>query len=272
MMRNDLCSHAESNGLNVFRWPALASLTGLVHGVFTRQGGVSRPPYDSLNTAFGNGDRPEAVARNLARIAAHTGLKTLAAVRQVHGDRVVVVDEAFLERWERRKHEGVSLILGPEADALVTRLPRVGLLVRIADCQAVFLADPQRRVIANVHSGWRGSVANILGKTVAVLEERFQCRPESLVAAVSPSLGPCCAEFRNFEGELPRSFWAFQVRPTYFDFWAISRRQLVEAGLRPQNIHLAQQCTACHPDLYFSYRRDKETGRMGAVIALTQEE
>ncbi|WP_073040801.1 peptidoglycan editing factor PgeF [Desulfacinum infernum] len=262
-------SNRESNGLQPLQWAALASLPGLIHGVFTRRGGVSRPPYDSLNTAFGNGDHPDAVARNLGRIASHTGLTTLAAVRQVHGDRVAVVDEAFLARCDRRDHQGFSLFVGPEADALATALPRVGLLVRIADCQAVFLADPEKRVIANVHSGWRGSAADILGKTVALLTERFGCRPESLVAAVSPSLGPCCAEFRHFEKELPPSFWKFQVRPTYFDFWAISRSQLTAAGLRPENIHLAGQCTVCHPDLYFSYRRDRVTGRLAAVIALS---
>jgi hypothetical protein len=268
-MPDKTLSNREPSGLQPFQWPALDCLPGLIHGVFTRRGGVSRPPYESLNTAFGNGDRPDAVARNLGRIASYAGLKTLAAVRQVHGDRVVVVDEAFLAQCDRREHENFALFVGPEADAMVTALPRVGLLVRIADCQAVFLVDPEKRVIANVHSGWRGSAADILGKTVALLAERFGCRPESLVAAVSPSLGPCCAEFRHFEKELPPSFWKFQVRPTYFDFWAISCSQLTAAGLRAGNIHLAGQCTVCHPDLYFSYRRDKVTGRLAALIALS---
>jgi len=256
------------DAIQPYMWPELAAVPGVVHAVFTRHGGVSHPPYATLNVGLSNGDNPNAVTENLRRIASWIGLDLLAAASQVHGTRVAVVDEAFLDTASRRHHTGFTLALGSPADALISACPGVGLLIKIADCQAVFLVDPVRRVVANVHCGWRGSVQNILAATVHVMEARFGSQPEDLVAAISPSLGPCCAEFRHYEREIPKSLWSFQVRPTYFDFWAVSRRQLEECGLKAENIHPAGECTVCRRDKYFTYRGEKTTGRMAAVIGL----
>ena len=240
----------------------LSDVRGLEHGVFTRHGGVSRPPYASLNAAWNIGDASENVRDNLNRIKDAIGLDRLVAAPQVHGDAVHVVDEAALDGFE---DHGPVLVAGP-GDALVTASPGIGLMIKIADCQAVFLVDPVRKVVANVHSGWRGSVANILAATVGVMRSRFDCRPADILAAISPSLGPCCAEFKNYREELPSSFVAYQSKPQYFDFWAISRSQLVNAGLAPENIEAAGRCTVCEADRFFSYRAEKTTGRMAAVI------
>ncbi len=153
-------------------------------------------------------------------------------------------------------------------DILVTTVPGLGLLIKQADCQAVMLYDPVNRVVANVHCGWRGQVHNILGETVRLLQSRFGTRPSDLYAAVGPSLGPCCAEFMNFRREFPPDLWAYQVRPNYFDLWRLSRDQLAAAGLLPARLEVAGLCTRCGADDFFSYRRDKVTGRQGAIIAL----
>ena len=252
------------NDLPVYlTYPLLSKVPDLVHGVFTRHGGVSRSPCDSLNVVWSNGDRQEAVHENLRRIKKVLQLDQLVAASQVHGDTVHVVDKTVMERAETR----LPLLLVPSGDALVTCLRGVGLLIKIADCQAVFLVDPVRKAIANVHCGWRGSVNAILPKTVRILREDFGSRPEDLLATVSPSLGPCCGEFRNYRDELPPFFWSFQTKPLYFDFWAISRRQLCEAGLRPEHIEVAGRCTKCETRDFFSYRGESTTGRMAAVIA-----
>jgi copper oxidase (laccase) domain-containing protein len=128
------------------------------------------------------------------------------------------------------------------------------------------LYDPVRAVIANIHSGWRGSIADIIGRTVAVMQQRFGCRPAEIVAGIGPSLGPCCAEFVNYRKEIPATLWSYQVSPNHFDFWALSRDQLVRAGLRPGHIETGGICTRCHSDLFFSYRAAQQTGRMAAVI------
>lgn len=241
----------------------LKSIRGLEHGVFTRHGGVSEPPYATLNTAWNNGDSIEAVSENLERIRKAMGIDHLVSGLQVHGDTIPVVNDEVLSR--ARIHPPVRIT--PPGDALVTALSGIGIMTKIADCQAILLADPVRRVVANVHSGWRGSVVNIAGKTVEIMEERFGSRPGDIVAAISPSLGPCCAEFRNYLDELPPHFRRYQVKPLHFDFWRITRMQLMEAGLGPEHIEAAERCTVCGVRDFFSYRAEKVTGRMAAVIA-----
>lgn len=233
-----------------------------MHGVFTRHGGVSLPPYHTLNTALNNGDSQEAVRENLLRIKRALGIPKLAWSRQVHGDDIQVIEDENLSQGEN----GTDLAMPSPCDALATTVRGVGLMIRIADCQALFLVDPVERVIANVHCGWRGSVIEFPAKAVRFLEKRFGCRPANLLATVSPSLGPCCAEFINYKRELPPSFRQYQVRPEHFDFWEITRHQLTTAGVLSENIEIAGRCTVCETENFFSYRGERTTGRMAAVI------
>ena len=247
-----------AGGLAFYQFPGLASFPGLVHAVFTSQGGVSPPPYASLNSSFSVGDDPERVRENRRRITAALHLEDLVSAAQVHGSNHHIITAPAPE-------EGPEFA---EADILITRRPGLGLAIKQADCQAVMFYDPERRVVANVHCGWRGQVQNILGEAVKRLVEACGCRPEALHAAVGPGLGPCCAEFVNYRREFPPELWAYQVRPRYFDLWRLSRDQLIAAGLRPEHIEIAGLCTKCRGQEFFSYRRDGATGRQAAVIAL----
>ena len=241
----------------------LSGVAGLMHGVFTRHGGVSEPPYDSLNTSWSNGDSPDAVRENLARIKNAVGLERLVSSRQFHGDSINFVDEKSIGGMQDRP----PLLIAPPADALATNLTGIGLVIKIGDCQSILLADPQSRIIANIHSGWRGSIQDIAGKTVHYLADRFGLNPARTLAAVSPSLGPCCAEFVNYRSEIPEEYRRYQVRPEYFDFWAITRDQLISAGICEANIEFAAKCTVCGKADFFSYRGERgPTGRMASVI------
>jgi YfiH family protein len=249
---------AGSASLPYYQSPQLAACPEISHGFFTRRGGVSTGPYRSLNLSFSVGDRPAAVRQNRLLVQQALGGLSLAEAAQVHGSREVLIPSPDRDT-------------GPEiapADILITAQPGVGLLIRQADCQAVMLYDPVRRVVANVHCGWRGQVQNILGQAVGRLQKIFGTRPGDLYAVIGPSLGPCCAEFRHFHQEFPPHLWAYQVRPTYFDLWRLSRDQLAAAGLQPQRIETAGVCTRCRAEEFYSYRREGLTGRQGAVIAL----
>ena len=226
------------------------------HGSFGRRGGVSLGSLAELNVGHSVGDEPWRVEQNRRLIREALGVSVLVSARQVHGAGVAVVAAA----------PAADLELA-DCDALVSTCPGVGLLICQADCQAVMLYDPVCRVAANVHAGWRGSALNIIAATIATMRRDFGCRPEDLRAVISPSLGPCCAEFINHHRELPPEFAAYQVRENHFDFWAISRDQLLVSGLLPDNIELARICTRCDTD-FFSYRRDRASGRNGSVIAV----
>lgn len=247
----------------------------LIHGIFTRHSGVSLAPHDALNVSFGVNDDAEHVQKNRAIIQNSLSVETFISARQVHGTEILVLDKDSSKSHEiiatakktvlssKRTHE-----LHDGYDAFISNIPGVALMVQQADCQAVLLFDSRKKVVANIHCGWRGNVNNIIGKTVATMINRFKVKPKNLLAGISPSLGPCCAEFINYKTELPPSFWHYQVKPNHFDFWGISKDQLQDAGIQAGNIEISSICTACNND-WFSYRRDKETGRFGSVIGLS---
>jgi len=242
-------------GLVYGQFPGLVS-PGLIHGVFGRNDGVSLAPYHSLNVSFSVGDDPVAVKANRALLKGALGLYTLVSARQVHGDRILPITSLPDADFEADGY-----------DALITNC-QTGLLIQQADCQAIIIHDPETPALGLAHVGWRGSVAGVIGTTVRAMTEAFGSEPAHLRAAISPALGACCAEFINYEQELPGWMHAFQIRPEHFDFSAISVWQLLEAGLRLEQISWAGICTRCNP-AFFSYRRDRITGRGATVAALT---
>ncbi len=231
------------------------------YGMFSRRGGVSGAPYNSLNVGAYVGDQSEAVATNRQIVREAMQIPALLSARQVHGQRVYCLTEAL---WEDLEVDGF--------DALVTNIAGVGLTIQQADCQAVLLFDPRRKVIAAIHCGWRGSVLRIVPQVVEVMARNYGTQAADLQAFISPSLGPCCAEFVNFRSELPADFQEFMVRDNYFDFWKITQAQLTATGVAEPHIRTTGHCTCCSDD-YFSYRRAtrqgiEQTGRNCSVIAL----
>ena len=251
------------NGLCFFQFSHLAACPHVAHAIFTRRGGHSQGPYEGLNVGATVGDNPAHVEQNRRAVARCMGADALVFIKQVHGAAVTVVEEGRLPVSPSKQN-------GPwTGDALITHLPHTHLTVQAADCQPVLLADPVKHVVANVHSGWRGSIQNIIGKTVEKMVDTFSCRPGDMLAGIGPSLGPCCAEFVNYRDEIPHALWQYKDNRDHFDFWAISRAQLLKSGLVEKNIQISRICTRCRSDLFFSYRKEHTTGRFAAVIGLT---
>ena len=229
--------------------------------MFTCLGGVSEAPFTGLNLSYYTGDQAEHVRENRRRVLQVLGLAHLISVKQVHGDQVL---------WATQQHLDTEV---DGYDAIISTLPDTGILIQQADCQAILLWTPDPTpIVAAIHSGWRGSVQNIIGATIKKMRIQGGVDPATIHAVISPSLGPCCAEFINYKTELPDWMHAYQVRPHYFDFWAISKAQLQQAGVLGNNIGISGVCTKC--DLhYFSYRRAAQrsggiTGRNGSIIGL----
>lgn len=264
----------KENKIVYFQFPNLAVFRRLRHGVFTRIGGTSEPPFHSLNTGFSENDDRSSVGRNRSMIADCLDAGELVFAHQTHGAGVLVYAKAESAEAENAEGENAerestdSPESAAQGDAMVTDLPKTALAIQTADCQAVLLYDPVRHVAANVHSGWRGSVANIVGKTVGVMADRFGCDPAHISAGIGPSLGPCCAEFVNYRDELPEGFLRYKDGAARFDFWQATCDQLAQAGLRPKNVASSGICSRCNPHLFYSYRKEGRTGRFSTVIGL----
>jgi polyphenol oxidase len=250
------------NGVSFYQFQLLSGLNGLSHGIFTRNRGSSKAPFDSLNVGLSVGDERSRVIKNRALIRDAANIDRLFFLHQIH-DRHV-----FILKADYGACIDIDIKPPQKADAVITDCKQVGLVIQVADCQSVMLYDFKNQVIANVHSGWRGSVKNIIGHTILKMAEIFGCNPSDILAGIGPSLGPCCAEFVNYRKEIPEKYWQYKTDTNHFDFWAISREQLEGAGVRSDNICASDICTRCNTGQFFSYRGEGVTGRFATVIML----
>jgi YfiH family protein len=250
-----------------YQFSNLSGRADLAHGIFTRLGGHSQPPWDSLNTGHSVGDDPDVVEANRALMyeALDVRKEDVVTPHQVHSTTVRVVDE---------HHRGQLL---PQTDALVTATPGVALMLRFADCVPILLYDPVRGAAGLAHAGWRGTASGMAGAAVQTMVEALGCRPSDLLAGIGPSIGPCCYEvdadvMEAVSSALPNADSLLEPRPNgrwHLDLWAANRWQLAAAGV--QSIEVAGICTACRTDEWFSHRAERgRTGRLGALIGLRE--
>jgi len=258
-------------GITFLSFDLLEKETEVLHAVTTRQGGKSLPPFDSLNLGLHVGDDPERVIGNyelLSTVLAF-GLDTLVACKQVHGDRVIEVREGD----ERRLS---FLQCREEGDAMVTNIPGLVLMVRVADCIPVVFYDPVQRVIGIAHAGWRGTCRAIAAKTVEVLIDRYASNPATILVGIGPGIGPCCYEVDNQVKSLYEEDFSYGRRlieerngKLFLNLWEANRSQMLDTGIREEHIELAGLCTSCHPQFFFSHRRERgRTGRFAALIGM----
>lgn len=277
-------------------WPT----SWLWAGFSARTGGVSRAycPDDApgeLNLGLTAADSPEAVSANRRLLAeAVTGDPDtpLATLRQIHSDLLVPATLTGLDHQKPRK-----------ADGQMTDEPGFLLAVQTADCIPVLVADRKRRAVAAFHAGWRGTVARIVEKGIGRMRLVYGSRPEDLIAAIGPGIGPCCyavgdevlsafdSQFSYARELFHEVYDADPVRKKYpmlfltqrapghssigpslhVDLIEANRRQLLAAGLGPRAIQWLGGCTQCHTDLFFSHRASHgHAGRKMAVIGIRE--
>ena len=248
--------------------PAWAG-SGVQAGFTTRNGGSSRAPFNSLNLGFNTGDQQAAVEANRTALARAFGLPPhlLLTVQQVHGSQILVIDQP---------NPDLGHFLRVECDAVITNQPGLMAGILVADCYPVVLFDPDGPAAGVVHVGWRGAAAGLLGRTVQAMAELFGSRPERLCAAIGPGVGghgyevdrPVREAFRAGAGG-----WEQIAKETSLGHWLLDLRrscqlQLEAAGVQSPRIEAVAECTCCHRETYYSYRRDNgRTGRqMGFVL------
>jgi polyphenol oxidase len=276
-----------SAGVRILQVPVLSRLPWLIHGFSTRVGGNSSLRGGKiLNLGFTSWDQRKNVIENRQRFQNALDAKNMSmiALRQVHSDLV---------RLYR------SLPEVPESgDAAVTNRPGQLLAVQTADCVPILLVDPKKRAVAAIHAGWRGTLRRIAEKTVGQMRMHFGSEPGDMVAAVGPAIGGCCyevgteiaADFLSQFTDAPDFFdefrtgdepnpvqWLNQMPPGHqpppknvlLDLRKANASQLRAAGLKEKNIFVSNLCTACRPDLLFSYRKQgAKSGRLMAAVAI----
>ncbi|OIO69147.1 MAG: peptidoglycan editing factor PgeF [Zetaproteobacteria bacterium CG12_big_fil_rev_8_21_14_0_65_55_1124] len=237
-----------------------------LHGIFSlRSGGVSPPPFDSLNLANDTGDDPVLVEKNLDILIRQSGINgTPHRAVQVHGCRTLLCNGTG-----RMHREEADILLSDDGSPVA---------VRVADCTPILLADPASGLVAAVHAGWRGTAKGIAMHAVQSMLDAG-AKVENILACIGPCIGPCCFQIGEETADALQQSCAgadtsVQARDGQYvaDLTALNRLQLIQAGVRQLNIELLVEgpaaCTCCNARHFFSYRRDgQSSGRHLAIVA-----
>jgi purine-nucleoside/S-methyl-5'-thioadenosine phosphorylase / adenosine deaminase len=274
-------------GLQILELEPFRKFPWLLHGFSTRPGGVSSLEFEKvLNLGFMEWDQRENVLENrrFFQSALDANELELIPLKQIHSALIRVFPNPTA---------------GPcKGDASATNHPGLLLAIQTADCVPILLVDPKKRAVAAVHAGWRGTLARITQKAVGRMRFEYGSNPKDLLAAIGPSIGPCCyevaadfvskftAQFADAtdyfdeprSGEEPNPLQWLNMKPpghqpppknVHLDLRKTNRSQLLAAGLLAKNIHVSDLCTACHTGLLFSHRREGPvSGRLMSAIGL----
>lgn len=257
-----------NDGIGFYKFDSL-NCSEITHGIFTRQGGISPNPWESLNMGGMVGDDQKRVEMNRIRAFRAVGRDpaSMYDVWQVHGEDVIYVDKPRPTEVHHLK-----------ADAVITNKPEVTLFMRFADCVPIFLYDPVNKVVGLVHSGWKGTIKKVAKTAILGMVQNYGSNPKNILAGIGPSIcvehysiGPEIVELvlKSF-GNLGNRLLLTEDGTVKFDLWEANRHLLVEAGLT--GIEMSGLCTAGNLNDWYSHRGENgKTGRFGALISLNND-
>jgi len=256
-----------TDGVTWLSFPAFDSLGFVRNGFSTRLGGVSRDCFATMNLSFTRGDNEEDVRENFRRIGSAIGFapESMVLSDQVH--------KTTVRKGYTRPKDFY------ETDGLITDTPGVTLATFYADCVPLYFADPVHHAIGLSHSGWRGTEGRIGEVTLSKMAGEFGSRPEDVICGIGPSV---CFDCYEVSADVAERFMAM-FDPQYhadillakpngkyqLNLWEANRRILIEAGVKPQNIHIAGLCTSCNPEFLYSHRKSGDRrGNLGAFLEI----
>ncbi len=260
-----------SGDVPVIQFKSFRDLPWLTHGFSTRMGGVSAPPFDSMNLSFTRGDDEADVMENFKRFGKAVGVLTsqMFFSDQTHTANVGIVTEEDLGKGILKPKDYTDI------DGLVTNCPGACLVTFFADCVPLFFADPVKKVIGLSHSGWRGTAAAIGHETIEMMRHQFGCRPEDIIAAVGPSICGSCYEVSEDVAQVFRQQFRPEETDTFLtekdggkyllDLWQANACILLNSGILPEHLAVTDLCTCCNSDLLWSHR--KTGGVRGSLAA-----
>ena len=248
--------------------PAFREMRFITAAISTRIGGVSECVYHALNLAYHVGDACEAVAENRRGFCDALGIDvdSLVVAQQVHGDRIVEIDETQAGRGALRHADAI-----PDADGMITKSRSIVLAILTADCVPVLVVDPVGKAVGIAHAGWRGTLLRIAAKTVLRMSEAFDTEPADCLVATGPSIGPCCYRVgKDVISQFQHEFSSGgSITGDRLDLQRMIEVQLTDAGVKESNISTVDLCTSCNRYMLYSYRAERgHTGRMMSVIRI----
>ncbi|MEY3002805.1 MAG: hypothetical protein RLZZ428_1180 [Pseudomonadota bacterium] len=251
--------------LELVTFENLKLFPSLVHGITTKS---KNAPYQ-FSLALHTGEEPQSILQNrehLSGLFSDEDRFDYVVAEQTHSDHIEIITQHATKGWK----ELANSI--KDCDALITDLKGVMLTILTADCVPILLFDPHQNVIAAIHAGWKGTRSHITAKTIAKMREKFGSNPSDIVAGIAPSIGVCCYEV----GEEVASHFLdtpsalMQKGEKYMlDLPLINQTQLLQSGVKKENIQMSHRCTACEVDHFFSYRKEVGcTGRFMSMIGM----
>lgn len=265
----------DRGGVVTLLFPRLADPKVMRHAVSTRLGGVSGENFGSLNLSLKVGDNPIRVRENRDLLFRSLDMdqSRLVTVNQVHGDKVLKTGP------EHRPEPGENL---GDGDGLITNEPGVPIAILVADCLPVMIFDPVHKAIGLAHAGWRGTVNHVAPKTLLTMGDEYGTKAEEVRVALGPCIGPCCYEVgADVKAEFEEVFpWGKEVltlsgRERWkLDLPEANARQLLEIGVKAENLIRPGLCTVENMGLFYSHRVEAsekgQTGRVGAVMMVVE--
>lgn len=271
----------KTNVMNINRWEDCVTVsfpsfdaTGVVkHAFSTRFGGVSRGIYESMNLSFSLGDEEENVTENYRRFAASLGIdyKDLVFSKQTHTDNIRIVTAEDLGKGIIKERDYDNI------DALITNVSGVPLCTHYADCVPIYFLDPEKKVAAMAHAGWRGTAAEIARKTAEKMIETFGCDPKDILAGIAPSISKCCFEVDDPVMDKMKLIDGINLASAYqdkgngkymLDLKHVNKMILMKAGIPESNITVSDICTCCQSDAFHSHRATG--GKRGSLAGIIQ--
>ena len=249
--------------MKIYQSNLLSNFENLTHAFTSRDGGISKAPYNSLNLAFHVGDNPLDAEKNHQLLASKLNykLKNLVHMKQIHSSTVHSVDTQ-----DDFNHP-------PTCDALITNKVDTPIMVMVADCTPVLFYDKKKQVIAVAHVGREGAFKNIIKNVINSFRDDFDSNTKDIVVAVGASIGVCCYEIGLDLYEQTKALnlsYSVEKRGSkyYLDIGKIIQKQLSECKIQKTNIDNFNICNCCNSDRYFSYRANQTTGRFCGVMML----
>lgn len=264
----------KNGDLGYFTFPVLENYRFVKHMFSSRLGGVSEGIYSSLNLGFKRGDNVENVYQNYKIVCSNIGINQddLVFGQLTHNDNIRFVTSID-------KGKGITKELDyTDIDGLITHEVNVPLVMTFADCVPIYFLDPVNKVVAIAHSGWRGTVKKIGEKVISDMIMRYNSNIDNIIIAIGPSIGGCCFEVgKEVYDEfcsmdcLPLDNWVSKTKTDkyFIDMWKVIENMFLKIGVKPQNITIADICTKCNSDIFFSHRATNgKRGSMAGIISL----